>query len=270
MGQMKKTKCYLVLLILITLVSLFPLGSVSAKEKIKPKNEFDIPDHVFNIAKDNTFPNSTEDQEVIEPSKLTKSMIKEQDIPIENPVLIKLLNETTIKPSPIAIGYRGMIFLGRWPLAYESSDTTINWNYQQVNTNELNNRGGEVGQVMHYSQVEKREIKGALTNKIAHAEDIQNMILHKVKAKTKLPLSFHTVVGEQTKLDNAYNIPVNKHGIIKAYAPAVNEKGQATFGEVYIELKGKNKAIVVKNVTKQGVGAWIPIQDHISLAFQLK
>lgn len=270
MGQMKKTKYDFALPFLMAFVLMFPLSSIDAKEKIEPKKPFDVPDHVFNIAKDNTFPNSTEDQEMIEPSKLTKSMITEQDIPIENPILIKLLNETTLKPSPLAIGYRGMIFLGRWPLAYESNDTTINWNYQQVNMNELNNRGGEIGQVMYYNQIEKKEVKGALTNKITNAADIQNMILHKVKEKTKLPLSFETIVGEHTKLDNAYNIPINKHGVIKAYAPAVNEKGQATFGEVYIELKGKNKAIVIKNVTKQGVGAWIPIQDHISLAFQLK
>nr|WP_323368649.1 YfkD family protein [Radiobacillus deserti] len=28
--------------------------------------------------------------------------------------------------------------------------------------------------------------------------------------------------------------------------------------------------MVVKNVTKQGIGAWIPIQDHLSFSFNLK
>lgn len=270
MGQMKNNRAYFILLLVIAFVLMLPISSISAKEKSEPKESFDIPDHVFSLTKENTFPNTTEDQEMIEPSKLTKSLIDEQEIVIENPDLIKMLNETSLKPSPFAIGYRGMIFLGRWPLNYKSEDTTINWEYQQVNSNELNNTNGDLGQVMSYNQVEKKEVKGALTNKVTHAEDIQNMILLKVKAKTKLPLSFQTVFGQHTKIDNAYNIPVNKHGILNAYAPAVNEKGQATFGEVYIELKGKQKSIVIKNVTKQGVGAWIPIQDHVSLSFQLR
>lgn len=41
-------------------------------------------------------------------------------------------------------------------------------------------------------------------------------------------------------------------------------------GEVYIKLKGSNKTLVVKNVEKQGIGAWIPIQDYVSFSFQLK
>ena len=45
---------------------------------------------------------------------------------------------------------------------------------------------------------------------------------------------------------------------------------QVTIGEVFIKLKGSNKKIVVKNVTKQGIGGWIPIQDHVSFSFQLK
>lgn len=270
MEQMKKRRNYLICLLAFVYVLMSPLGSVGAKEKIKEKESFEIPDHVSIIGKENTFPNTSEDQEVIEPSKLTKSLIDEQKIPIENPDLIKMLNETSLKPSPIAIGYRGMIYLGRWPLHYKSDETTINWEYQQINTNELNNSSGDVGQVMSYNQIDKKEVRGALTNKITHAEDIQNMILLKVKDKTKLPVSFQTFIGEQTKLDNAYNIPAKKHGILNAFSPAVSEKGQATFGEVYIELKGKNKSIVIKNVTKQGIGAWIPIQDHISFSFQLK
>lgn len=262
----RNTLCGLLMLIYVLT---FPVNSL-AKEKEQAAGPYEIPSHVLTISKENTFPNSTEDLEVVEPSKLTKSLLDGIEIPVDNPDLIKLLNETSLKPSPISLGYRGMVYIGRWALHYESTETAINWEYQNINTNELNNIGGNKAETMHYNQQEKREIKGALTNKIADPDDIKKMMLLKTKESTKLPLSFQTVIGQHTKKDNTYNIPMKKHGILEAYAPAVNEKGQVTFGEVYIELKGSKKALVIKNVTKQGIGAWIPIQDHISFSFQLK
>jgi hypothetical protein len=50
--------------------------------------------------------------------------------------------------------------------------------------------------------------------------------------KTKLPLSFETMIGGGTKKDQVYNIPANRLGYLYAYAPAVNEKGKVTYGEV--------------------------------------
>lgn len=266
---MNKTLMYLSGFLLFSCIFMNPSMSF-AKEKEQTTKPYEIPNHVLTISKENTFPNSTEDLEVVEPSKLTKSLLDGIDISIDNPDLIKLLNETTLKPSPISLGYRGMIYIGRWALNYESTETAINWEYQRININELNNIGGNKAETMNYNQQEKREIKGALTNKIANPNDIKKMMLLKTKGSTNLPLSFQTVIGQHTKKDNTYNIPAKKHGILQAYAPAVNEKGQVTFGEVYIELKGSKKALTVKNVTKQGIGAWIPIQDHVSFSFQLK
>jgi len=255
--------------ILMVLILLIPVSSL-AEEKEDPKKEFEVPNHVLNISKENTYPNSTEDQEVVEPSELTSELIENAEVPVENPDLIKMLNETSINPSPIAFGYRGMVYIGRWPLNYESSETNINWEYQSINSNELNNIGGDSEQKMQYNQQEKKEIKGALTNKIANPDDIKKMMLLKAKDKTELPLAYSTVIGKNTKKENSYSVPAKKYGELQAYAPAVNEKGQVTFGEVYFQLKGNDKAIVIKNITKQGIGAWIPIQDHVSFSFQLK
>jgi len=266
---MNKRKYSLFGLLMLIYVVIFPVN-ILAKEKAQDAGQYEIPNHVLIISKENTFPNSAEDLEVVEPSKLTKSLLDSIEIPVDNPDLIKLLNETTLKPSPISLGYRVMVYIGRWALHYESTETSINWEYQQINTNEVNNIGGNKAETMHYNQQEKMDIKGALTNKISDPDDIKKMMLLTTKEKTKLPLSFQTVIGQHTKKDNTYNIPVKKHGILQAYAPAVNEKGQITFGEVYIELKGSKKALVIKNVTKQGIGAWIPIQDHVSFSFQLK
>lgn len=267
-GQMGKyvrwTGIFVIIILLLT-----PVTGL-AKEKIKEKNKYEIPEHVLTISKENTFPNATADLEVVEPSKQTKELLKQTDTKIENPDLIKLLNETTIKPSPIAIGYRGMVFLGRWPLHYQSEETNVNWQYQQINTNEANNFSGDEDRKLHYNQMKQKEIKGALTNKISHTEDVKKMLLQTAKNKSKLPLSYETVIGKDTKKDHMYTVHVNKIGLLNAYATAVNEKGKVTFGEVYIELKGSKKQIVLKNITKQGVGAWIPIQDHVSFSFQLK
>lgn len=241
------------------------------QEKQEKKEEsFNLPKNVLSLEKENTFPNTTEDTEVIEPSDATKELLDEIDIEIKNPDLIKLLNESTINPSPLAIGYRANVYLGRWPLNYQSENTSVNWDYQAINENKLNNVGGDEVQETRYVQQEQKEIKGALTNKIESPNTIKKMILQTAKDKTDLSLSFTTVFGKNTKLDNYYNVPVKKTGFLKAYSPAINEKGKVTFGEVYINLKGHTKSIEIKNVTKQGIGAWIPIQDHVSLSFQLK
>ncbi|RDW20846.1 hypothetical protein CWR48_04355 [Oceanobacillus arenosus] len=267
---MKKMKPVLALLMTILIIMTLPLA-IFAEEKEKTKvDSFAIPNHVLNISKENTFPNSADDQEIIEPSELTQELLDGIKVAVDNPDLIKLLNETSIKPSPVGIGYRGMIYLGRWPLNYDSKETTINWEYQSINTNELNNLGGNVYQEMNYVQQAQKEVKGALTNKVTNPDDVKKMMLFKAAEKTKLPLAYTSTIGGNTKKNNKYAVPVNKYGYLHAFAPAVNEKGQVTFGEVYIELKGTKKQLVIKNVTKQGIGAWIPIQDHVSFSYQVK
>ncbi|HLQ70674.1 MAG TPA: YfkD family protein [Bacillota bacterium] len=272
MGLVKNVKIYSVVLIALALVFIFPLSSLGkeTKKEKKAENEFDIPSHVLSISKENTFPNSTEDQEIVEPSKSTKNLMEDAEIEIQNPELIKMLNESTVKPSPIGFGYRGMVYLGRWPLHYKSLETTVNWEYQPINTNEINNIGGDEALEMSYTQENEKEITGALTNKINNPDDIRKMMLLTAKDKTKLPLSYKTVIGKDTKKENTYNVPIKKIGELKAYSPAVNEKGQVVFGDVYFKLKGTKKSIQIKNVTKQGIGAWIPVQDHVSFSFQVK
>src|SRR5699024_11066347 len=92
--HMKKAKLFFMMFIVFTLLFLVPLSTLS-KEKEKDKDKFEVPSHVLTISKENTYPNSTEDQEVVEPSKLTKELIEDVDVPIENPELIKMLNETS-------------------------------------------------------------------------------------------------------------------------------------------------------------------------------
>ena len=92
-------------------------------------------------------------------------------------------------------------------------------------------------------------------------------MLLKATEKTKLPLSFETIIGAGTKSERAYNLPSARLGYLYTYASAINEKGKVTYGEVYLVLKGNKKKKEKKNVTSQGIGAWIPIQDHLSFSF---
>lgn len=284
---MNRGKIQPLLLVLILLLTAFlnvHTGFAAKEDKNKePKQEekkveeekedisvkFKIPEYVLNVAKENTYPNPSQDLPQLEPSKLTKALLETSEVKIENPDLILLLNETTINKPILALGYRATIYLGRWPLNYESKETATNWEYQKVNTNFYDNRGGKAPYKFHYVQEAQKIVRGGLTAKVPRANDVKKMMLLKAAEKTQLPLSFDTVVGAGTKKDHYYNIPPKMLGYLDAYATAVNEKGTVTYGEVYLVLKGGKRFINVKNVTSQGIGAWIPIQDHLSYKFNV-
>lgn len=258
----------LMVAVLLVATVFIPINTL-ADEVEEKGDKGKIPNHVLNISKENTYPNSAQDETILEPSELAEELITEAEIMIENHDLIRILNESSLKPSPIAFGYRGMIYMGHWPLNYQSENTNVNWEYQKINKNQINNIGGSEKKKLNYKQKKEKRIKGGLTAKVDRADDIKKMMLQKAKANTKLPLAFETIIGQGTKKEQSYSIPQKKVGTLNAYAPAVNEKGVVTFGEVYLKLKGSKKFLVVKNVTKQGIGAWIPVQDHVSFSFHL-
>lgn len=237
------------------------------KRAEEPKQAVQIPNSVITITKENTYPNPTQDLPTLRPSELTEELINSSKEKIENPDLIKMLNETSVNSTPFALGYRAVVYLGKWPLNYESTETSPNWEYQKINTNYFDNRGGSTNYQIHYVQEAQKMVRGGLTAKVPKTEQVKEMMLLKAAEKTNLPLAFETVIGAGTKNDRVYNIPPKRLGYLYGYAPAVNEKGKVTYGEVYLMLKGSKKKIIVKNVTTQGIGAWIPVQDHVSFGF---
>lgn len=256
--------------VLIGLIFMFSFTLPGQGKEVKEAKEvakYQIPNSVMNIAKENTYPNSTQDLPLLQPSELTQALLDSTKVKIENPDLIRMLNESSVNSTPFALGYRAIIYLGQWPLNYESTETSPNWEYQRINTNYFDNRGGKSPYQIHYVQEAQRMVRGGLTAKVQNAEEVKKMMLLKAIEKTKLPLAFETVIGGGTKKNQIYNIPPKRLGYLYGYAPAVNEKGKVTYGEVYLMLKGNKKMIVVKNVTSQGIGAWIPVQDHVSFGF---
>jgi hypothetical protein len=260
----KKISLVMTLLLMLTIIpSALAQKTAVKKEPVK----YLVPASVRNITKENTYPNSTQDLPFLQPSDLTKKLINSSKIKIQNPDLIRMLNESSINSTPFAIGYRAIVYLGQWPLNYDSAETSPNWEYQKINTNYFDNRGSTVPYQIKYVQEAQKYIRGGLTAKIANAEDVKKMMLLKATEKTHLPLAFETIIGAGTKNDHIYNIPANRLGYLYAFAPGVNEKGKVTYGEVYLMLKGNKKTIVIKNVTSQGIGAWIPVQDYVSFSF---
>ncbi|MGP4042094.1 YfkD family protein [Gracilibacillus sp. D59] len=247
--------------ILCLMMLTIPLIAESKEEK---------PDDLVSIEKENTYKQMTEEDTTVEPSKLVKELLEDINVDIDNPLLIKSLNESTINPSPIAFGYRAEIYLGHWPLSYQSESSKINWDFQTVNTNEVNNVNGEKNEDVYYYQTEEKHVKGALTAKVDQTDQIKQMILQKARDQHDLPLTFHAVIGKETKLSKTYTVPTSKIGRLKAHIPVVKDTGQITLGEVYLELKGSKKKLVIKNVTKQEIGAYIPIMNHLTFTFETK
>src|SRR5690554_6226683 len=107
-------KKYLIIILSVVFMFAFLTPTFAAKEadKQEVKVKYEIPPSVMNVTKENTYPNPTEDLPFLQPSDLSKELISTSKVKIENPDLIRMLNETTINSTPFAIGYRAIIYLG--------------------------------------------------------------------------------------------------------------------------------------------------------------
>lgn len=254
------------LLIVLSLITLLAQPLVArADDQVEEKSG--IPNYVLNISKENTYPNPTQDLPHLQPSEMAQELIDSANVTIDNPELIRILNESSIRGNKLAVSLNASIYLGQWPLAYESNETSVNWEYQKVNTNYLDNRGATAPKRIQYTQEQQKKVTGGLTAQIPSSDEVQKMMMIKAAENTGLPLAFSTVIGHGTKKEQVYNVPVKQVGYLSAYVPAASEKGKVTYGEVYLIIKHGKKRIEVKNVTQQGIGAWIPVQDHIALKF---
>ena len=112
-------KLFPVVVTLLLLLAFLPTASAENKNAKKEPATYQIPPSVRNITKENTYPNSTQDLPTLQPSELTKRLIDSSKVKIENPDLIRMLNESSINSTPFALGYRAIVYLGHWQLNYE-------------------------------------------------------------------------------------------------------------------------------------------------------
>jgi len=241
--------------------------SVIAEDNVEDKatsQQVEIPESAMEISKENTYPNSAQDLPKLQPSELAEKLCQSTEVTIENHELLKMMNESSIRGSKLAIGMRASIYLGHWPLSYESEETVVNWGYEKINTNMIDNRNGEDQKNIQFNQQQQKRVKGGLTAEVSDKEMVKKMMLISATEKTKLPLSFSTMIGFGTQTDRLFSVAPNRMGYLNTFAPAVNEKGKITYGEIFLNIKGANVSLEVKNVTQQGIEAWIPVQDYVN------
>lgn len=253
-------KVLIILMLVLIILTSFALP-------VKAKNQ--LPDHVKNISRQNTYPNADTIPERVQPSATTSVLLNTTDYTIENPNLIRLLNETTIKNSIFSFGNKASIYLGNWALSYQSKETTPHWEYVLANRNQLDNRKGIATQELVYKQNQQFTAKGGLTTPTANEEDVMSLMMVKAQEKSGFNLSYQTTIGQGTTTNTIMKVPAKKVGYLLAYIPAVHEKGTVIYGEVYLVIKGRKISLDIRNVTNSGVSAWIPIQDYLSFQYQL-
>jgi hypothetical protein len=261
-------RCITVFSIMSLCMFCFGIGGHSSEAK-ESAEQIKIPDFVKDISRMNTYPNPDMDPEYVQPSSATSELLDTCDYQVENPNLIRLLNESTIKSSKLAFGVHSKIYLGNWALNYESKETSINWEYKEANINKLDNRGGKAKEELTYEQNEDFIVSGGLTTEVLSEDDLKKLMIAEAKSKTDLNLAFKSTIGKATKQNTIMNVPPKKMGYLHAYVPAASERGIVMYGEVYLDIKGSDKKLIIKNVTHKGVGAWIPVQDKLSFKYIL-
>lgn len=220
-----------------------------------------IPSHVQSVEDENTVEQKSREVVETEAEGLAKEWLEKSDIDITNPHFIEQLNGTDVNRSIFAFGYSSEVYLGRWPLTYQSTGSSVNWAYQKVNDNYI-----AEGQLM-YVQNEEEQVNGGLQSKVANSDQVQNMILKNTRERINWPIDYQAVFGSNTekKLPMSNETAANH---LEAYVGAVKETGSITYGEVYLTMTGRKQELTVKNIIEEEVVAWLPIQNH--LAFHLK
>ncbi|BAM46741.1 YfkD family protein [Amphibacillus xylanus] len=220
-----------------------------------------IPSHVQSIEKENTANQKQRELLEVEPNEQTAKLLEKTEVKITNPHLIEQLNATEVNQSVFAFGYSSEVYLGRWPLSYQSVESSVNWAYQKINDNFIGDHP------LTYVQSEERHVSGGLQSKLANSDQVQNMILQDAQERIKWPIDYESTFG----INTTKQLPMTNDARaeqLEAYAAAVKEIGKVTYGEVYLKMKGRKQELKIKNIVEEEVIAWLPIQDH--LAFHLK
>ena len=239
-------------------------------QEVFSKEKIQVPDYVVDISKDNTYNLKKIASKEVKPNEMTKHILEKSRVEIENPFLIQMLNKNRMKNAPFAIGYRAEIYLGEWPIAYHSQNTNVNWYYQKVNINYMDNQSEQKVVCMSYEQEANKEVRGGVTTQLQRMEDVQRMIEVQARKKTGLPLSFYTVVGAGTKGRGLYHVPAKHLGYLTAYVPAIHEEGEVTYAKVYLQPNGNQRRVCLRAINQKKVNAWIPIENHIAFGFDYR
>ncbi|SEO65272.1 YfkD-like protein [Amphibacillus marinus] len=238
----------------------FPIQVVAVSEELLIDPD-QLPAHVQSIEQENTRVQEHAQAVFGEAKSLTKTMLEKQAQQISNPFFIEQLNETQVNNSKFAFGYKSEVYLGRWPLHYESKETGINWSYQKVNENYVS------PERIKYFQTDEVKVNGGIQSKIPGSEQIQQMVLQNVMERLSIPVSFEASFGADTEKVLALNNNAGRE-TLEAYAGAVKEVGQVTYGEVFLTMNGRKQDLTIKNVVDEEITVWLPIPNRLAFHFK--
>ncbi|MDI5789490.1 YfkD family protein [Bacillus licheniformis] len=93
-----------------------------------------------------------------------------------------MLNESSISGTPLAIGYRATIYLGRWALGYTSNETVANWEYRKSTQTALTTGAGKHLQNSRIPR-NRRANQRRLNSESSKGGRCQNMMMLKAMEK---------------------------------------------------------------------------------------
>src|SRR5699024_5751158 len=111
-------------------------------------------------------------KETTQISKGTDELLKSTKEAIDNPSFIKLLNESTFSSRYFSFGTNAEIYLGRWPLTYEATTTSIIRDYYETGKIFVHDN------MIQHEQSQTIQVEGALNKKIEQSDDVKVFMQH--------------------------------------------------------------------------------------------
>lgn len=175
------------------------------------------------------------------------------DDAITNRELIHLLNESDFSAKRFSFRTDAVVFLGRWVLHYEPEKMSVVRMYDELDVIEV--AGGNVD----YRLMERKVVQGALQKKHILPDSVKQVVRDEIQEVTKMPADF-TATFPQALLVKE---PVADEGMYSMSVPAILTEGHVVYADVYLEMKGKERRLVLKNRLKEPTGAWLPVENHL-------
>ncbi|WP_018923386.1 YfkD family protein [Salsuginibacillus kocurii] len=260
-------RCKLLALLFLGLIVCMLDGTMNVSLAEEAEETIEVPDYVYDVSNENTVRNGGENPSYEEPSEFTRELLEDSEQVIQNPELVRVLNRSSVSPWPVSFGQRASIYLGSWPVAYESNQRSVNWEYEQINQNPLDNRGGQAAKELTYKQQETKTVNGGLTTAHENKHVVEYMMRKQAKKDTKLPLVSEASIGEGTAKNHPYAVGAKQLGNLTGYMPALHESGELIHGDVYMNISGKEANLEIRNITKQETEAWFLLKDQVALKF---
>lgn len=181
------------------------------------------------------------------------ALFAELDIHVSNRELIHLLNESDFSVRRFSFRTDALVYLGRWVLHYEPEKLSLVRDFS-----ELGVVFAPEGK-LDYVVPSRHMVQGALKRKHLMADGVKQVIRDEVQRVTELPADFTVAFKQNVSVDAS----VADEGEYSMFVPAVLTEGYVVYADVYLEMKGKERKLLLKNKLKEKAGAWLPVGNRL-------